>query len=611
MFVVNIKSGFGNQLFQYNFAKYLQKKYPGTDIVFNTSWFKTDAIHGGYMLGNTEFNINNHVYKKIKKIVTDETYDSFKADDEDVFFDGYWQNLKFFNEQNLTIEGIFRQSLNDNNQKWLNQINNSKNSVSIHVRCGDYNNHFLMGNIATKTYFNNAIQKILKLVKEPEFFVFSDDLEWAKKNLDFNGKKVSFITGNEKAEDNKWDIFLMSHCKYNILSNSSFSWWGHYLNNNKGKKAIIPEYWINEIADSFPAVVSSLQSLKTEIKVKNFPEVTKENKKPLFTIILTAYNQENCIRRAVSSILNQTFQDFELIVVDDCSTDNTPKVLSEYSKLNKKIRIIRQKMNASSHQARMTGVKNARGKYILFLDGDDFFYIDALERLNAEVIQKKNFDACEFAYVIRPKNEMRLSQVWDNTKARIEYYNSVEPLVNVWNKLYSAELLKKAFKAMKEGYIRTGDDTYESICIAAFTQNYIQADIPVVNYLKEGGISFKLNTYESNLIHAKSLSLSLQYLKDFLFENTITDKPDFNNQLFNQIEENCYRWFVSVIKNNTEEKDVVRSLQLLPQFFDFKFCEPYLNKIYAPYLRKKNIKKLIKKLLPENLKRCIKKILKK
>lgn len=67
MFVVNIKGGLGNQLFQYNFAKYLQKKYSQEKIVFNTSYYKKDSIHGGYMLGTAPFTINNRLHKKIKK----------------------------------------------------------------------------------------------------------------------------------------------------------------------------------------------------------------------------------------------------------------------------------------------------------------------------------------------------------------------------------------------------------------------------------------------------------------------------------------------------------------------------------------------------------------
>lgn len=605
MFVVKIKGGLGNQLFQYNFAKYLQKKYPQNKIVFNTSYFKCDSIHGGYMLGEIPFEIKNFRTKNYKTI-KDENFDSPIDASENIVFDGYWQNIDFFTEESLTRAEFFKDSLNENNKKWQDQIINTEKSVSIHVRCGDYNNNYLLGNIATKSYFNNAISEVIKTVRTPVFFVFSDNLEWTKDNIDFKGNTVHFITGNEKASDNKWDIFLMSHCKYNILSNSSFSWWSHYFNTNDDKKAYIPEYWINDIADGYPSIFSSLQTLPSENKISNIPESSKAKKNPEFSIIVTAYNQENCIRRAVSSVLNQTFQDFELILVDDCSTDKTAEVLAEYQKKNKQVKVIRHKNNTSSHAARKTGVENAEGKYIIFLDGDDYLFIDALEKLNEEVVQKKDFDVCEFSYVTRPDNKVFLPQEWNQELPRIKYYYSNSAAVTVWNKLYEKEMLKKAFSAMENAYIRTADDTYESTCISYFTQKYIQTDVKVINYLFTNGISLKLNNYESNLIHAKSISTAIECLRAFFQKNAAEDF----SELCNITERRCFNWLLTTIKDNTVEEDVVRSLALLPQYFSFEFVEPYVTKLYMPYFKKKQTKKMIKRIIPPGIKTLIKKVLK-
>ena len=602
MFVVKIQGGLGNQLFQYNFAKYLNNKYPNEKIILDTSYFKKDSIHGGYMLGNPIFKVNNHVAKKIKKIVNDEEFNAFKNTNKNVFFEGYWQNLDFFDNQYVQRDELFSEEINENNKKWLSIINSSINSVSIHIRCGDYNNHFLMGNIATKSYFNHAINEVLKDIKEPEFFVFSDDLEWAKNNLDYKGKTVHFVTGNEKPEDNKWDIFLMSHCKYNILSNSSFSWWSHYFNEHEGKKAITPEYWINDIADSFPSVISSLQKLESEKFVINIPVVQEENPAPLFSIILTAYNQENCLRRAISSILNQTLQDFELIIVDDCSTDSTVKLCEKYISLNKNVKLFRHSKNSSSHAARMTGVKNAKGKYVLFLDGDDYFFIDALEKLKNEIIDQKDFDVCEFSYISRPDNE-KITADASNVVPRINYFKSPDYKVTIWNKLYKTELVKNAFSYMEEEYIRTGDDTYESICISYFTKQYIQADINVLNYVSINGISLKKNNYNSNLIHAESINKSLLCLHKFLEE-----KKDENLlSIYDNVENHFYNWFISVINNNTKESDIIQSLSLIPKTFSYKFYENKLKILYIPVLIKKRIKTIIKKIIPRWLKAILKK----
>ena len=331
-----------------------------------------------------------------------------------------------------------------------------------------------------------------------------------------------------------------------------------------------------------------------------------ELQNPLFSIIVTAFNQEDCIRRAVSSVLNQTFQDFELIVVDDCSTDNTVEVLAEYQKKNKQVKVIRHKNNSSSHAARKTGVENAEGKYIIFLDGDDYLFIDALEKLNEEVVQKKDFDVCEFSYVTRPDNKIFFPQAWNEDTPRIKYYYSDNAAVTVWNKLYKSEMLKKAFSEMENAYIRTADDTFESTCIAYFTQKYIQTDVQVINYLFTNGISLKQNTYESNLIHAKSISTAMKCLRDFFQKNAAEDF----SELFRITERRCFNWLLTTIKDNTVEEDVVQSLVLLPQYFSFEFVEPYVTKLYMPYFKKKQTKKMIKRIIPPGIKTLIKKVLK-
>ena len=602
MFVVKIQGGLGNQLFQYNFAKYLKDKYPNEKINLDTSYFKKDSIHGGYMLCNPIFKINNHAVKKTKKIVNDEEYKNFNDLNKNVFFEGYWQNLAFFDKVYITTEDLFSEEPNINNKQWLSKIKASQNSVSIHIRCGDYNNHFLMGNIATKSYFNHAIDEVLKDIENPVFFIFSDDLEWAKTNLDFKGKSVNLVTGNEKPEDNKWDIFLMSQCKYNILSNSSFSWWSHYFNKNEGKKAIIPEYWINDIADSFPSVISSLQNLETEKSIINFPVVQEENPSPLFSIILTAYNQENCLRRAISSVLNQTLQNFELIIVDDCSTDGTVKLIEKYAALNKNVKLYRHHNNSSSHVARMTGVKNAKGKFILFLDGDDYFFIDALEKLKKEIIDQKEFDVCEFSYISRPDNSKTLAEN-NNVNPRIDYYKSSNYKVTIWNKLYKTELVKTAFCNMEEEYIRTGDDTYESICIAYYTKQFINADINVLNYVSVNGISLKKNDYNSNLIHAKSINKSLECLQKFF----IKQNDEKLLSIYNNVENHFFNWFMSVINNNTIESDMIKSFCLIPKYFSYKYFEKKIRLLYTPAILKKKIKAVIKKIIPKWMKTILRK----
>ena len=104
------------------------------------------------------------------------------------------------------------------------------------------------------------------------------------------------------------------------------------------------------------------------------------NKKPTVSIIIPTYNRAHLVGRAIESVLNQTYQDFEIIVVDDDSTDNTQKVVNEFQKKDKRIKYIKMNVNKGSAAARNIGIKIARGDYIAFLDSDDEWLPEKLEK---------------------------------------------------------------------------------------------------------------------------------------------------------------------------------------------------------------------------------------
>ncbi len=315
---------------------------------------------------------------------------------------------------------------------------------------------------------------------------------------------------------------------------------------------------------------------------------------PVFSVIVTAYNQPDDIKRAVESVLNQTEKSFELIVVDDCSTDETPEVLAGYAEKNTCMRVIRYEKNGSSHAARCTGVENASGSYVIFLDGDDYLFPDALEKLMTQVVNGgKAFDVCEYSYQCQPSGEVINPNTSGNVSPRIDYFLRLDASVTIWNKLYRAEILKKAFSNMQKAYIRCGDDTYESICIAYFTKKFLQKNILVTNYVLGSGVSLRKNTFESNLRHCESLSTSLNSLKSFFDANSCENKE----KLLNNIEKKYFDWILSVMKNNTELSDISRSLLLLPKYFDHQLILPHFEKLYSKQLKLKKIKLCIRSLL--------------
>ena len=153
------------------------------------------------------------------------------------YLDGYWQNEKYF----IEIESIIRKEftlkkMSKEAEEVRLLIENENNPVSIHVRRGDYavNPKILS---LTLDYYQNAINLIYEKIKKPSFFVFSDDIKWVKQNLKLDN--ASFVSSPKIAPQE--DLMLMSYCKYNIIANSSFSWWGAWLNKNKEKIVIAPQ----------------------------------------------------------------------------------------------------------------------------------------------------------------------------------------------------------------------------------------------------------------------------------------------------------------------------------------------------------------------------------
>lgn len=276
MKIVKFLGGLGNQMFQYAFYLSLAKRY--SNIKADVSGFDDYLLHNGLELENI-FNIkldkanplivkifnpkySAWKYRKLRRILNLKkafyNEKKFFIFDEEALINsksrmywGYWQNENYFKHitEEVRSSFIFKYPLESENLKISKLILNSE-SVSIHVRRGDYVGHSLLGGICDLNYYNEAISIIQKRTINPLFFIFSNDIDWCKTNL--NLKNAHYISWNEN-EKSYIDMQLMSICKHNIIANSSFSWWGAWLNDNQDKIVISPKKWINSSSDS-PAI---------------------------------------------------------------------------------------------------------------------------------------------------------------------------------------------------------------------------------------------------------------------------------------------------------------------------------------------------------------------
>lgn len=165
-----------------------------------------------------------------------------------VYLDGYWQSEKYFADQ----AAVLRQELTpamplDPENAVIAERIDATNAVSLHVRRGDYahdpaTNRF--HGTCSVEYYGRAVDYMMGRVPEPHLFVFSDDWEWASGNLHFD-VPTTFVHANS-ADRGFSDMQLMSRCRHHILANSSFSWWGAWLNPSQDKVVIAPKCWFND-----------------------------------------------------------------------------------------------------------------------------------------------------------------------------------------------------------------------------------------------------------------------------------------------------------------------------------------------------------------------------
>jgi hypothetical protein len=150
------------------------------------------------------------------------------------YLNGYWQSYLYINKNILDIKKILNIHLDlpESLQDIL-----SGETVSLHIRRSDYLMHKNEHHIQDKFYYDKALSVIPKY---DNILVFSDDTEWCKNNLDY--PNIFIVDNNSDIVDMK----LMSICKHNIIANSSFSWWGAWLNNNEKKIVVYPNLWYRD-----------------------------------------------------------------------------------------------------------------------------------------------------------------------------------------------------------------------------------------------------------------------------------------------------------------------------------------------------------------------------
>jgi hypothetical protein len=234
----------GNQMFQYAAAK-AQALRLGVDCYLpDHTTIKQDGCFDftnnrwiGYKLDLYDcFNITAPLLNQSESVLYNETDFSYESSILDVAdstaIEGYFQSYKYFEDYKDEIlkEFTFKEEILSECKL---QISKYTNPVAIHIRRGDQVAHPNMWNVSLE-YIQAALEQFSD--DEYTFLIFSDDMEWCKQVFP---EGVIFMEGNNQYQD----LCLMSLCDHNVISNSSYSWWAAYLNNNKNKKVVVPSNW--------------------------------------------------------------------------------------------------------------------------------------------------------------------------------------------------------------------------------------------------------------------------------------------------------------------------------------------------------------------------------
>ena len=231
--------------------------------------------------------------------------------------------------------------------------------------------------------------------------------------------------------------------------------------------------------------------------IKLYPNEKENNEKPFFSICIPVYNMENYIETSIISVLNQSFRDFEILIINDYSLDNSEKIIKSLQNDNSKIKLINHSENLGVYKTRVDLVQNAKGNFIIFLDPDDLFANENLLKKLFDFNLIYNLDIIEFSVILNFENNNKL---YYHSRSQFNHFHySDGKIINhpelsnilffsnnkysqiicrcIWNKMIRKELLLKTInflghKTYKKNHFDFAEDTIINVLNFEFASNY-------------------------------------------------------------------------------------------------------------------------------------------
>jgi glycosyltransferase involved in cell wall biosynthesis len=314
---------------------------------------------------------------------------------------------------------------------------------------------------------------------------------------------------------------------------------------------------------------------------KNFNRKKISNEIPFLSVCICTYNSEKYVEKAILSILNQSFQDFEIIIIDDFSTDNSSNIFKKYQKNDERIKIINHTKNLGIYRSRVDAIYYSKGEYILFVDADDMLLNQYLFEILFSYSIIYHFDIIE--YLVLYQGEGRNNLVYPPNQILTHIHNYSDSVIfqpelsmiifyiprtnnftsaicrTLWNKLYKKDILLKSIKYIGEkfylnSYLNYAEDTIMNILNFHFAKNYTNINIHGYMYnVRNNSISRFTNETKKRYILNSGiyyyLKLLYKYIKEFNMDRQLLylELELFNKQI-NFLKENDPHFFKKKMK---------------------------------------------------------------
>lgn len=390
MIIVRITGGTGNQLFQYATGRRLAHKL-NTELKLDNTLREVPHLHP---FGLDKFNINatfatHEEINSLKKnnLMTEQgssLADILNAPDN-TFLSGWWGNEAYFQDISdiLRTELTLKEPLSPKAEAYKQKILSAECPVAMHFRHGNfiYNPYYrirrIFAYIPTLERYCDCIGYLKPFYENMTVFVFSNNLPFIKENLHLD-VPIEFV---ENCEHDVEELYLMSLCKHVIRSVSTFSWWSSWLNQHPDKKIFQFMPSLAKVVEDWKCPLSPSNKdkpMSIDVPFDKDNDLRNVEMKPIFSLCLVVNDEATTIADTLDSLLGQDYKYYEVIIIDNASTDGSREICRQKIAGKKNVTFKRFHSKVSNAKAWNVALDMAQGDYVSFLKGNERFITNAL-----------------------------------------------------------------------------------------------------------------------------------------------------------------------------------------------------------------------------------------